>query len=365
MDSDMSLARQRATAPSAAVDQVARRAAVARQLTLTKPTGALGRLEEASVWMAGVQGSCPPRPFMRPALVILAGDHGVARTSGTSAYPSEVTAQMVANFLSGGAAANVLARQVGASVRVVDVSVDADPHYLDDIDPSVVDRRVRRGSGSIDREDAMTAEELTRAVGLGRALADEAADSGADVLIAGDMGIGNTTAAAALIGLLTASSPEEVTGRGTGIDDPTLERKTAAVRAAIDRAASSADDPLEAVRRSSGPDIAAMTGFLLQASARGVPVVLDGVVSCAAALAARGVEPAASDWWIAGHRSTEPAATLALSALGLTPLLTLDLRLGEGTGALLALPLLDAAASTLSEMATFESAGVSDRPPDA
>ena len=182
-----------------------------------------------------MQGVCPPAPFARPALVIFAGDHGVARAAGTSAYPPEVTAQMVVNFATGGAAANVLARQVGASVRVVDVSVDTDPAYLEGIDPAVSSRRIRRGCGSIDREDAMTAAECTAALELGRTLAREEIAGGADILIAGDMGIGNTTPAATLIGLLTSTSAADVTGRGTGIDDATLARKTTTVAAAMAR----------------------------------------------------------------------------------------------------------------------------------
>jgi nicotinate-nucleotide--dimethylbenzimidazole phosphoribosyltransferase len=268
---------------------------------------------------------------------------------------------MVANFATGGAAANVLARQAGATVRVVDVSVDADPSYLDAIDPGICARRVRRGSGSIDREDAMSEDEASRALALGALLADEEADAGADVLIAGDMGIGNTTPAATLIGLLTGHDADAVTGRGTGIDDVTLLRKRDAVAAAMARGSAVVDDPAVLLARVGSPDIAAMTGYLLRAAARGVPVILDGIVSCSAALAAERMAPGSRAWWIAGHRSTEPASRLALEGLGLTPLLDLDLRLGEGTGALLALPLLAAAAATLAEMATFDSAGVSDR----
>jgi nicotinate-nucleotide--dimethylbenzimidazole phosphoribosyltransferase len=352
--------RGAARPPSSAAQEQAR----ARQQTLTKPAGALGRLEDLSIWLAGVQGTCPPSPFARPAVVIFAGDHGVARTAGTSAYPPEVTAQMVGNFVAGGAAANVLARQVGATVRVVDVSVDCDPHYLDEVDASVTARRVRRGAGSIDREDSMRPSEFEAALSLGRALADEEIDGGCDVLIAGDMGIGNTTPAATLIALLTGGTAIEVTGRGTGIDDDTLARKQATVQAAMDRNRH-AQDPAEVLRRAGSPDIAAMTGFLLQASTRGVPVILDGIVSCAAGLAASRMDDAATAWWIAGHRSNEPAASTALTALGLEPILNLDLRLGEGTGALLAVPILNAAAATLADMATFDSAGVSDRPADA
>jgi nicotinate-nucleotide--dimethylbenzimidazole phosphoribosyltransferase len=342
-------------------DAAAADAAAARQEQLTKPAGALGRLEEASVWMSAVQGACPPHPFARPALVIFAGDHGVARTAATSAYPPEVTAQMVVNFVTGGAAANVLARQVGATVRVVDVSVDADPAYMDAIDPLVAARRVRRGSGSIDREDAMTGDETRTALSLGATLADEEAALGADVLIAGDMGIGNTTPAATLIGLLTGTDAVTVTGRGTGIDDTALKRKTDAVTAAMTRGADDVDDPVLLLQRVASPDIAAMTGYLVRSAALGLPVVLDGIVSCSAALVADRMAPGSHAWWAAGHRSTEPAATIALEALGLQPLVDLGLRLGEGTGALLALPLLEAAARTLAEMATFADAGVSDR----
>lgn len=333
----------------------------ARQATLTKPAGALGRLEEASVWMAAVQDACPPTPFSRRALVILAGDHGVARAAGTSAYPPEVTAQMVATFVSGAAAANVLARQVGARVRVVDVSVDCAPDYLDSVDASVVAHRIRRGSGAIDREDAMTAEEAQAALALGAQLADEEIAAGVDVLIAGDMGIGNTTPASAIIGVLTSAPAMAVTGRGTGVDDATLARKRAAVSAAIQRGQQAAHDPVTLLARIGSPDIAAMAGLLARAAARGCPVILDGIVSCCAALLAERAAPGARRWWIAGHRSTEPAATLALDDLGLVPLLDLGLRLGEGTGALLALPVLDAAAMTLADMATFDSAGVSPR----
>ncbi len=342
-------------------DAAAAAAGAARQARLTKPAGALGRLEDASAWMCAVQGQCPPVPFTRPALVIFAGDHGVARTAATSAYPPEVTAQMVANFSTGGAAANVLARQVGATVRVVDVSVDADPSYLDGIDPAIGAHRIRRGCGSIDREDAMTLDEASSAFALGARLADEAADAGADVLIAGDMGIGNTTPAATLIGLLTDHSADTVTGRGTGIDDSTLQRKRDAVSAALARGMGALDDPLLLLARVGSPDIAAMTGYLHRAAGRGLPVILDGIVSCSAALVAERIAPGSRAWWVAGHRSTEPASQLALASLGLAPLLDLDLRLGEGTGALLAVPLLNAAAATLAQMATFDSAGVSDR----
>lgn len=333
----------------------------ARQARLTKPAGALGRLEDVSVWMASVQGTCPPRPFTAPSLVILAGDHGIARAAGTSAYPPEVTAQMVANFVTGGAAANVLAQRVGATVSVVDVAVDADPSYLDDLDPAVAARRIRRGSGAVDREDAMTLQECQAALDLGRALANEQIGEGADIVIPGDMGIGNTAVAATLIAILIGTTADAVTGRGTGVDDDTWRRKHAAIARAIERGTPHAGDPVRLLATVGSADIAAMVGLITECAERGVPVLLDGIVSCSAALLGAGLAPGAAAWWAAGHRSTEPASALALAHLGLAPLLDLDLRLGEGTGALLALPLLGAAADTLALMATFESAGVSDR----
>ncbi|MCU0283997.1 MAG: nicotinate-nucleotide--dimethylbenzimidazole phosphoribosyltransferase [Candidatus Nanopelagicales bacterium] len=343
-------------------DDAARQAALARQAHLTKPAGALGRLEEASAWLAAVSGQCPPPPVAHPALAIFAGDHGVARTARTSAYPSEVTAQMVANFVTGGAAATVLARSRGVTVRVVDVAVDVDwPSSGLPVPEEVTAGRIRRGSGSIDREDAMTRRESEAALRLGARVADELVDAGADLLIPGDMGIGNTTPAAVLVGLLADVDPAAVVGRGTGIDDLTWMRKAAAVRDAMRRGRGLKADPVGLLACCAGPDLAATTGFLLQAAVRRTPVLLDGVVSLAAALVAHRVAFRASAWWCASHRSTEPAAEAALRRLGLEPLLDLGMRLGEGSGALVALPVLTAAGDLLREMATFEDAGVSDR----
>nr|WP_235916274.1 nicotinate-nucleotide--dimethylbenzimidazole phosphoribosyltransferase [Spelaeibacter cavernicola] len=336
----------------AAPDSPTRNAAAARQLQLTKPAGSLGKLEALGNWISACQGACPPNAFARPRVVIFAGDHGVAG-SGVSAYPSEVTTQMVANFLSGGAAVNALARVSGASVRVVDIAVDADT------EPSISAHKIRRSSGSIDTEDAMTHQEVVDAIAAGRAIADEEVDSGADLLIAGDMGIGNTTPATVLIATLTDSEPVVAIGRGTGIDDAGWCRKTAAVRDAMRRARPVTRNPVELLRVASGADIAAMAGFLAQAALRKTPVILDGVVVTAAALVAEDLAPGAKNWWVAGHRSTEPAHTLALTQLRLEPLLELDMRLGEGSGALTALPVLQAAVATLADMATFADAGVS------
>ena len=327
-------------------------AAAARQQQLTKPAGSLGRLETLGDWLAACQGACPPAALTRPRVVVFAGDHGVAR-NGVSAYPSEVTAQMVANFLAGGAAVNALAAVARATVRVVDIAVDADT------DPSVSAYKIRRSSGSIDTEDALSDDEVTRAIGAGRAIADEEIDSGADLLIAGDMGIGNTTPATVLIAALTDTEPVAVIGRGTGIDDAGWIKKTAAVRDALRRARPAVNDPVELLRVASGADFAAMAGFLAQSAVRRTPVVLDGVVVTAAALVATNLARGASAWWVAGHRSTEPAHTLALKHLGMEPLLEMDMRLGEGSGALTALPILHSAIATLAEMSTFADAGVS------
>jgi len=330
-------------------DDWARAANRERLDQLAKPVGALGRLEELSTWLAGVQSASPPHPLRRPRLVIFAGDHGVA-AHGVSAYPASVTPLMVRAFRDGTAAANALARQSGAGVRVVDISVDVAPD-VDADDPALTRYKVRRGSGRIDVEDAMTLEETSAALRAGMAIADEEVDAGADLLIAGDMGIGNTTPAAALVGVLTGSDAASVIGRGTGIGDRGWMRKCAAIRDAMRRGRPVQADIVELLSRIAGPDFAATTGFLLQAAARRTPVLLDGVVSCACALVAHSAAPRASLWWLAGHRSPEPSAALALQWLALEPVVDLGMRLGEGTGALVALPVLQAAAVTSAEMA--------------
>jgi nicotinate-nucleotide--dimethylbenzimidazole phosphoribosyltransferase len=338
-------------------DPAARREAAARHERLTKPAGSLGRLEELGVWVASCQGKCPPRPFTRPRVVVFAGDHGIAR-SGVSAYPPEVTGQMVANFLTGGAAINVLSAVGGATVRVVDMAVDADT-------PEQVSKfKVRRSSGSIDREDALTEEEARQAVAAGMAIADEEVDGGADLLIAGDMGIGNTTPSAVIVAALTGEEPVAVVGRGTGIDDSAWMRKTAAVRDALRRARKVTGDPVALLRTAGGADLAAMAGFLAQAAIRRTPVLLDGLVVGAAAMVAEDLAPGARHWWVAGHRSVEPAHGFVLGHLGLTPIIDLGMRLGEGSGAAAALPLLTMATRVLTDMATFGDAGVSERSED-
>jgi nicotinate-nucleotide--dimethylbenzimidazole phosphoribosyltransferase len=345
--------------PIAPPDTAAAAAARTRQDTLTKPRGALGRLEDLSVWVASCQGHCPPRQFERARIVVFAGDHGVVR-SGVSAYPPEVTGQMVANIAAGGAAINALADVAGATVRVADIAVDGDP-----LSEQIGAHKVRRGSGDIRCEDALTHQQTLDAIDAGRQIADQEADSGADLLIAGDMGIGNTTAATVLTAALTGVEPVAAVGYGTGIDDAGWARKTAAVRDALFRAEPALPDQVALLQRCGGADLAAMAGFCAQAAVRRTPLLLDGMAVTAAALIAERLAPGARLWWQAGHLSTEPAHALALAQLGLDPIVDLHMRLGEGTGAAVAIPVLRAAVAALTSMATFDSANVSDRPPSS
>ncbi|HST49179.1 nicotinate-nucleotide--dimethylbenzimidazole phosphoribosyltransferase [Jatrophihabitans sp.] len=337
-------------------DMDAEHAARLRQDQLTKPSGALGMLEELSVWAAGVQGQCPPHAFEHTRVVVFAGDHGIT-AAGVSAYPAEVTAQMVANIAAGGAAVNVLADAAGVGVRVLDLSVAGDT------DPAVSGYKVRRSSGRIDQEDALSRDETEQALAAGAAVADAEIDSGAQLLIAGDMGIGNTTPASVLISVLTNTEPIKVVGRGTGIDDAGWTRKCAAIRDARRRAWPHRDDPARLLATAGGADLAAMTGFLLQAALRRTPVLLDGLVVSAAALVAQLATPRIVQWLRAAHLSAEPAHELALQRLELVPILRLGMRLGEGTGALVALPVLRAATLSLARMATFDEAAVTTREP--
>ncbi len=346
-------------APVQPPDAGAAAAARARQDTLTKPRGALGRLEDLSVWVSSCQGQCPPRQFGRARVVVFAGDHGVAfqpAGGGVSAYPPEVTAQMVANIDAGGAAINALAGVAGATLRLADLAVAADP-----LSPQIGAHKVRRGSANIAVEDALTDAETTAAIAAGRQIADEEVDAGADLLIAGDIGIGNTTPAAVLVAAMTNAEPVSVVGYGTGIDDAGWARKTAAVRDALFRARLVLPDPVGLLRCAGGADLAAIAGFCAQAAVRRTPLILDGMAVTAAALVAERLAPGARQWWQAGHKSTEPGHALALAELGLDPILDLRMALGEGTGAAVALPLLRAAVAALSSMATFTEAGVSDR----
>ncbi|MEU8210222.1 nicotinate-nucleotide--dimethylbenzimidazole phosphoribosyltransferase [Micromonospora sp. NPDC049044] len=360
--------------------------AAARELhgRLTKPAGSLGALEELSVRLAGLAGACPP-PLPEPAAVaIFAGDHGV-HAQGVSPWPQEVTAQMIGNFLAGGAVVNAFARQAGASVTVVDVGVatplPADPAVVDPavVDPAVADAAVldpavldpavprlvvasvRRGTRDLTVTAALTRDEALAAVQTGIRIADELIDAGAGILLTGDMGIGNTTPAAALIAAFTGVDALDATGRGTGVDDPTYAHKVAVVRAALARHTPDPADPLGVLAAVGGLEHAALAGLILGAAARRTPVLLDGVIAVSAALAAAAFAPDAVGAMVAGHRSAEPGATVALRHLGLDPLIDLGLRLGEGTGALLALPVVTGAVRVLHEVATFDSAGVAEK----
>ncbi|PZS15683.1 MAG: nicotinate-nucleotide--dimethylbenzimidazole phosphoribosyltransferase [Pseudonocardiales bacterium] len=338
------------------LDASAVAAAVARQDNLTKPRGSLGVLEDVSIQLAGLAGQCPP-PLPEPAAVaVFAADHGV-HAQGVTPWPQEVTAQMVANFLSGGAVINAIARQVGAEVVVVDVGVDAE---LDAV-PGLLPRKIRRGTRDMTVEAAMTRAETVAAIEVGIDLARDLVVAGNRCLLSGDMGIANTTASAALIAVFTGASVAQVTGRGTGIDDAMLAHKVEVIEAALHRHRPTAADPVGALAAVGGLEHAALVGFLLGAAALRTPVILDGVIAAAAAVVATALAPESTAAMIAGHRSSEPGATHALAHLGLRPLVDLDLRLGEGSGAALSLGLVQSAARILREVATFDSAGVTDK----
>jgi nicotinate-nucleotide--dimethylbenzimidazole phosphoribosyltransferase len=321
---------------------------------LTKPPGALGLLEDVSVQLCGIAGTCPAPIPQRPAIAVFAGDHGVVR-SGVTPWPSEVTGQMVANFVGGGAAINVIARHLGATVHVVDVGVAS---LLDSTLP-IHHRRVRSGTDDLAHGPAMSIADAHAALDVGGSIADELVGGGADLLVTGDMGIGNTTPSAALIGCFAGRNAIDVTGRGTGIDDEHLARKQVIVQRVIDRNVGCA--PIEVAADAGGLEIVALAGFIVGGVAHRVPVVVDGVIALAGLCIAEALVPGVVGGCIAGHRSTEPAATIALDHLGLTALLDVGMRLGEGSGAAAAVPLVQLAAKLLAEMATFDSAGVTDK----
>jgi len=334
------------------LDVGAMEAARARQATLTKPPGSLGRLEWLAIRLAGITAQAVPAPLARRMVFVLAADHGVV-AQGVSAYPAEVTGQMVRNFAAGGAAINALARAMNAEILVADLGVVAD---LEEV-PGL--RRVPIAPGTADSSlgPAMSLAQATRAVETGIALLAGEAD-GLHVACTGEMGIGNTTAAAAITAAITGASPEAVTGRGTGLDDDRLRHKRQVVARILAANRPALDDGLAVLAAVGGFEIGGLAGVILGAAARRIPVLLDGYIATAAALIAVTICPAAADYLLAGHRSAEPGHAVALSHLGLEPLLDLGMRLGEGTGAVLALPLLDAALAAHSGMATFASAGV-------
>jgi len=327
-------------------DDEYRQAAEERWAALGHPRGSLGQLQVLGGWLAAVQAQCPTKPVERAKVVLFAADHGIA-SLGVSALPPGSTARQVHRVLDGTAAVNVLARRFGAQVRVVDMGVDAEP---DAFGHGVSDHRVRRGSGRIDIEDALTREQAEAAFRAGMAVADEEADSGTDLVLLGDLGVGSTTVAAVLIGALCGSDAAAVTGRGSGIDDRVWMVKCAAIRDSLRRARPVLADQLNLLAATGGADFAAMTGFLLQCALRRTPVLLDGVVSAACALLAQRIAFRAPEWWRAGQSTGEPAQTKAYERMSIEPLLDQRVSLGAGTGALMALPLLQAASTLLAEL---------------
>lgn len=321
--------------------------AAERLAGLATPAGALGRLGDLGVWLSAAQGQVPPALLSDVRLVIFAGDHGVAQ-HGVSAYPPAITGAMVRTFVAGKAGVSALAAAHDVRVRVLDLGVDDD---LDGVPAEVGAHKVRRGSGAIHLEDALTADETRRALDVGRAVADEEIDAGAQLLLSGDMGIGNTTPAAALVAAVLGLPASEVTGRGTGVDDATLLHKERLVQQALDRAGDRVADPVDTLTALGSADLAAAAGYLARSAERGVPVLLDGLMSVACALVADRLAPGAAAWFAAGHRSTEPAQSLALAKLGLEPVLDLGLRLGEGSGAVAAVPVLRSAVALLRDVA--------------
>ncbi|MFI1865153.1 nicotinate-nucleotide--dimethylbenzimidazole phosphoribosyltransferase [Streptomyces jumonjinensis] len=327
-----------------------------RQKRMTKPAGALGMLEIISAQLSGLSRMCPP-PIPEPAAVaVFAGDHGV-HAQGVTAWPQEVTGQMVANFLGGGAVCNAFANQVGAEVCVIDVGVAADLPAT----PGLLPRKVRPGTADFTTGPALTREEVLSAIEVGIETARDLVAAGNKALLTGEMGIANTTVSAALISVYTSVDPVEITGRGTGINDEMHARKVDVVRRALELHAPDPSDPIGVLAAVGGLEHAALVGLILGGASLRTPVLLDGVSAGAAALVARAIAPEALAACIAGHRSAEPGHVAALNKLGLRPLVDLDLRLGEGTGALLALPVVQSAARAMHEVATFDSAGVTEK----
>ncbi|MHB0867269.1 MAG: nicotinate-nucleotide--dimethylbenzimidazole phosphoribosyltransferase [Thermoleophilia bacterium] len=336
------------------LDAEAMEQAAARQDQLTKPQGSLGILEELSIRLAGIQGD-PFPSINRKVIIVMAGDHGVV-AEGVSAFPQEVTPQMVANFAAGGAGINVLARHAGAEVRVVDVGVAAEVDI-----PGVIQKKVRPGTANMTEGPAMTHEEAVACIEAGIEVAQGEIDAGADLLGTGDMGIGNTTPSSAILTVISGAALELTVGRGTGIGAAAMEQKREAVRRAIQVNRPDPADGLDILAKVGGLEIGGLAGVILAAAANRVPVVIDGFISGAAALIAARLAPASREYMIASHVSVEPGHKLMLEELGLKPMLFMNMRLGEGTGAALASSLVEASAKVLSQMATFGEAGVAEQ----
>jgi nicotinate-nucleotide--dimethylbenzimidazole phosphoribosyltransferase len=338
-------------APNDAIAELARQ----RQNQLTKPTGSLGRLEDLSVQIASIQGTIKP-DVSRKAIVVMAGDHGVTR-EGVSAYPADVTPQMVQNFLHGGAAINVLARQAGARVCVVDmgVTVDFPPNC------GVIDCKVDHGTMNIAAGPAMTRQQAEQSLMRGMEIARQEIDRGVDLIATGDMGIGNTTPSSAMAAIFTGMPVSQVTGRGTGIDDKGLAAKVSIIEKAIQVNKPNRNDPVDVLAKVGGFEIGGLAGLIIGSASLGVPVVVDGFISTAAALLAFEIAPDVRPYLIAAHRSVEIGQRAMLEKIGIEPLMDFNMRLGEGTGAALAFHIIEASVRILNEMSTFEDAGVSDK----
>jgi len=337
------------------LDQAAMRSARARQNRLTKPQGSLGRLEELSVQLAGITGKSVP-VIKDKVIITMAGDHGVV-AEGISAYPQEVTPQMVLNFLAGGAAINVLARHVNARVVIVDMGVAADIPASD----GLVVKKVAYGTANMSRGPAMTRAQAIESILNGAQIVEEEITRGLDIVGTGDMGIGNTTPSAAIASVLTKRHPKEIAGRGSGVDDEGLNRKISAIEQALDVNKPDSNDGLDVLAKVGGFEIGGLVGVMLGAAAQRTPVMIDGFISTAAAMVAVSLAPKCRDYLISAHRSKENGHGIMLEWLGLKPLFDLDMRLGEGTGAALGISFAEAACKVLAEMATFDEAGVSGK----
>lgn len=334
------------------LDERAAEAAEQRLNSLTKPPGSLGKLEEIARQLAGITGETSA-DLSRRAVIVMAGDHGVCE-EGVSAFPAEVTPQMVLNFLTGGAAVNVLARGAGADVYCVDIGVNADLEH-----EGLIQRKVRKGTANMTREPAMTRAEAAAAIAAGSDVVKDLAAKGYRMFATGEMGIGNTTASAALCAVLAEMRIEDAVGLGTGINEERRQHKIEVVKRAIARNSPDKQDPIDVLAKVGGLEIAGLVGVILGAAAERCPVVVDGFISSAAALVAAALSPQSTAYMLGSHLSQEQGHRQLLNAIGLSPIIHLDMRLGEGTGAVLCFPIIDAALRIMREMATFESAGIS------
>lgn len=336
------------------LDRASMDEAKSRQDSLTKPLGSLGKLEDISIQIAGIKKDARPS-IDKKVIIVMAGDHGISE-AGVSAFPKEVTPQMVLNFANGGAGINVLSRHVGAEVRIVDIGVDADIES-----EVVINKKIKMGTDNFVNGPAMTRDEAISALNVGIDIVTDEVLSGADLIATGDMGIGNTTASTAILRVLSGLDINEITGRGTGIDEEGLVRKQELILEAIQMNDPNSGDAIDVLSKLGGLEIAGLAGVTLGAAMNRVPVIIDGFISAAAALVAAKIAPRSVEYMIASHISVEPGHGFIWRELGLDPILDLNMRLGEGTGAALTMSIVEAACKVLSEMATFAEASVSDK----